>query len=502
MTNPIFCSDWCPRQNINLESIQQIDGFDRVETGVQNLISGLVAGQNDVRALSGLIREQTSTLNGLIHRHFMSQTDENSVADYQHRFLESLHFPEIKARQQSVAEAYVSTFEWIFQGDFTEWLESDSNLYWVSGKAGSGKSTLMNYICEDQRTTKALQIWSKGEKVITPTFFFWQPGSEMQKSTVGLLRSLLYQLLEEYPNAILSLNTRSGIGEFAPTSNRPINNRFRPVFAWTEKRLQALILDILRQKLVPCRVCFFIDGLDEFNGNYDIVGSLIQMIVAGTTAKVCVSSRPYRIFRDTFSHARNLKLEDLTENDIRYYATNRLSTQVEATKWVPYDPTYLRDIVDEVVKKAGGVFLWVRLAIDDQIEGILNQDDVVQLREKLALLPSEMEELYMHMIEKIDKAYRKETVQLFNLILEARTSNGSGMTEVTQPSLLKLAMAKYKELDDLIQLSPSIRGVLIRDHCDVIAHRIVTICGGLLEIQRPSPTSSSKSSCPLASKKA
>ena len=83
-----------------------------------------------------------------------------------------------------------------------EWLETGKGIYWINGKAGSGKSTLMNYICAEPRTQDALEIWAQPYRLVVPTFFFWSAGSELQKTTVGLLRSLLYQILVHYPQLI------------------------------------------------------------------------------------------------------------------------------------------------------------------------------------------------------------------------------------------------------------------------------------------------------------
>jgi ABC-type thiamine transport system ATPase subunit len=49
-------------------------------------------------------------------------------------------------REERILEAHEKTFRWIFKDSpFKHWLESKtgSNLFWISGKAGSGKSTLM-----------------------------------------------------------------------------------------------------------------------------------------------------------------------------------------------------------------------------------------------------------------------------------------------------------------------------------------------------------------------
>lgn len=64
--------------------------------------------------------------------------------------LGQLYFDEIDTRQKAIAPRYNSTLSWLFgtntepsPTDFNEWLASDEDLYWIAGKPGSGKSTLM-----------------------------------------------------------------------------------------------------------------------------------------------------------------------------------------------------------------------------------------------------------------------------------------------------------------------------------------------------------------------
>lgn len=68
-------------------------------------------------------------------------------------FLGSLRKYETTRRYDQVSNAHGSTFGWVFEREgvgLVEWLEDDSGLFWICGKPGSGKSTVMKYICENQ----------------------------------------------------------------------------------------------------------------------------------------------------------------------------------------------------------------------------------------------------------------------------------------------------------------------------------------------------------------
>ncbi|CAO2652866.1 Nn.00g022770.m01.CDS01 [Neocucurbitaria sp. VM-36] len=67
--------------------------------------------------------------------------------------LEQLWFEEINYRYENIRDAHHHTLSWLFgageqhsPATFDEWLSSDDGLYWISGKPGSGKSTLMKFL--------------------------------------------------------------------------------------------------------------------------------------------------------------------------------------------------------------------------------------------------------------------------------------------------------------------------------------------------------------------
>ena len=139
----------------------------------------------------------------------------------------SLFYPNIFSRQEQVANEFdgiENSYEWIFDersevesevdnkskvsrkqppwDNFSEWLRTGNAVYWINGKAGSGKSTLMNYICGHEKKTRSLKEWSSDRLLLTPTFFFWNAGVLQQKTIDGLLRSLIFQMLTECPELI------------------------------------------------------------------------------------------------------------------------------------------------------------------------------------------------------------------------------------------------------------------------------------------------------------
>ena len=160
-----------------------------------------------------------------------------------------------------------------------------------------------------------------------------------------------------------------------------------------------------------------------------------------------------------------LKLQDLTEPDIRKYVSDRL----EGKAFWTYN---FSSSIDIIVKKALGVFLWVRLAVKDQLEGIENDDGVEQLHERLLILPTEIEDLYCQILNGFSKIYWKEVAQSIRLILN----------EQCEWSLFTFALAEHKNIDDVLLSSSNIAVSDIRQHCRSTGERVATTCKGFLEV--------------------
>ena len=210
-----------------------------------------------------------------------------------------------------------------------------------------------------------------------------------------------------------------------------------------------------------CRICVFVDGLDEFSGDQDMLIKLIGRVQTADV-KVCLSSRPYRSYSEAFGPCPKLQLQDLTGSDIRIYVSNKLDPLVKTNHRKD-----VYDIFDTVVYKARGVFLWVELVVKDLIKGLKEDDTLEQLQERLELMPSDIEDLYAHMLSKIDKVYRTQAAKLLQMAL----SNLTG-------SLFTLALAFFGRFDRVsdVYLSDII------SCCKEARNKIPTICAGLLEV--------------------
>ena len=283
----------------------------------------------------------------------------------------------------------------------------------------------------------------------------------MQKTSVGLLRSLLYQIFREHPE-VTQFPTRS-----------------EPLLHWTEKRLAKILQDIASDLSSSYRMCLFIDGLDEIDGDYEALIRIVEKLTQNVNIKVVLSSRPYSIFESAFGSATMLRLHDLTRADIEKFVTDKLFAcpriQSMAAQSSDFYRTAISKIIDYIVKKSDGVFLWVELTVKDQIRGINEEDSLEQLQERLRILPTKLEDLYTHKLNKIQHVHRKEAAWYLRLAL------------LDGPrSLLDFTLAAYGRLDHDLISSVEFPLSIVVNTCQQYRKRINTTCVGFLEIHQMS----------------
>lgn len=301
------------------------------------------------------------------------------------RVLDRLWFRKIDDRRESITTAHRRTLEWSLQpnaegakwDNLSDWLRESSGIYWVVGKAGSGKSTLMKYLNIENRTRMLLKEWTKGEQLQLCDYFFFNLGTTEQKSQEGLSRTLLYQILSVH---------RDMIPEVLPgmwkevhdneTSN--VEDIGLPSMAETRQAFQALSSNAEKMGWF----CFLIDGLDEFVGDYREGIALIRKLASNRRFKVIVSSRPIPACVDAFSTVSTLSLQDFNQADIGLHVRDTLGSQEYMKKLLKRHPGEAQEILDDIINRSSGVFLWVVLACRSIINGFAAFDRIAELRRR------------------------------------------------------------------------------------------------------------------------
>ncbi|KAI9669876.1 MAG: hypothetical protein M1831_006911 [Alyxoria varia] len=418
-------ADFTQRQillQIDLKALEQSHAFKRFDRDFRASIEELQIAREDIKQHTTKIVER-------------SQTSLNKRSLIQN-LIDSLSFDDIYLRQSQIKDASKGTFAWLFSAEnaerrrwsnFIQWLERGDDIYWVNGKVGSGKSTLMKYVADNPTTRKMLCRWTGDKKLVIPKFFFWRNGSGEQKSIAGLLRSTIVQIIECCPD-------QAGIlFEYLSGSDAPYNTNglgFKFPGYWDFKKLSDALLHLLRNITQHCKVFFLLDGLDEFEDNAQDQESLIDLVQELSqieNVKLLVSSRPEPCLIAAFEDSPKLKLQDLNENDIHIYITERLKKSPRMKRKLEENEGGLEhyraeELIRNVRNKADGVFMWAALAVRDLLNGLSRMDELKQLEERLDRMNSNLERLFGQMVDAIEEIHLPQAAKLLNYTLNKHCS--------------------------------------------------------------------------------
>ena len=273
-----------------------------------------------------------------------------------------LNFLTRENRHDNINPKHTKTFEWIYRNppnqavrweSFVDWLNIPGGTYWISGRAGSGKSTLMKFLRgneeEKQRKAKAEASPEPGgqkSSTLILSFYFWNSGAYLAKSQKGLFKSLLLQALEQDPSLGPTL--------FPDQYNRYLNWGAFPTFDQLNNAFDKLTKQNLR------KILFIIDGLDEFEpGPIDLIqlATIFTDAAKSSNVKAILSSRPLLELEEPLGSAQ-LQLHDLTHDDITAYVDEELKKNPRMVELFESSQGDAISLVKEIVNSANGVFLW------------------------------------------------------------------------------------------------------------------------------------------------
>ena len=403
-------------------------------------------------------------------------------------FFESFENSKRRHRVDQVGKPHEGTFNWLFAPEvgFQRWLSGPQQagtpvFFWIQGKPGSGKSTLMKYALAEKKTLEFLALADPGNWHLVP-FFFHDRGSSIQKSVTGLLQELLYRLVEEdekllafIPSRLIDrllkrnktatqvsmLSQRYG-EEKGPDHVYQVSSSAE---TWSADDLQEALTAITGQDKSPLNVLFFIDALDEHEGNH---GDLIRVIrnsfipkgASVVNVKFCLASRPDPAFTNAFGLCPGLLVHEYTRDDVQWYARQQIASSILLRDIDP-DMSELHKLTGEITQRANGVFIWVRIVIKELIDRFIDGSTISQLRDILSAVPEELKDLYQRSLSRVKPEYALESYVMTQIVLCAANPQ-------TLKSLLEATDIALKR-----KVEPMSR--------DTMERRLRSRCGGLLE---------------------
>jgi hypothetical protein len=222
-------------------------------------------------------------------------------------------------------------------------------------------------------------------------FFFDRKGSPKQKTSNGLYRSLLYQLMEADPAVCAIMLSRY----FEKLRNlEPVDGALPHRLQWSTTELKSIPEDAFKAESTQPTI-IIIDSIDECDEKEEskAVVKFCRDILRHAreyrvTLNICLSSRSNFAFGEG---GHTITLDQLNSEDISTYLHDRIEGHgVSAHR--------LASLVGEIVTKSAGIFLWARLAMDILLDDRDAGRNVKYSQKRLKELPDELEKIYTTML--------------------------------------------------------------------------------------------------------
>ncbi|KAI0162080.1 hypothetical protein GGR57DRAFT_498426 [Xylariaceae sp. FL1272] len=305
---------------------------------------------------------------------------------------------EMYDRQKNIHRALLDTCDWLFRSpEYVSWtcrsdVQRNRGLLWIKGKPGAGKSTLM------KRALNQAQARYAGSATSTAAFFFNARGTQaLEKSSLGLYRALLHQILQQ---DLLALSHLSLAFKKKQT--------FQSSITWHEEELQEYLVKVFATSSSRPAV-LFIDAMDECCDEEvrDLVKFFSdlsrQAVKAGARLDVCFSSR----------HYPHISIEDCSEVVVEHHNRQDILLYVSSEAM---DNKAIQELKEDILVKSDGVFLWVALVV-----AILKKSghgkSLKWLRQKLSAIPAELETLFKQLFTNVEEDDILRIVHLMQMML-------------------------------------------------------------------------------------
>lgn len=349
------------------------------------------------------------------------------------------------------------TIDWIWSAstNFPEWLSHGQDIFWLSGKAASGKSVLVSNLTRHDQTYECLRKHSADRIWIIAQFYFdFRAGEGLANNLCGLLRSLLVQLIERIDPENLPDKSYLSINEILLDPNR----------------LRHLIINLLSKS--DFNLCIFIDGLDEYEGDmlellsylkglHQTVSTRYQSEARLRVFKLCLACRADPVISMSLSACPRLRLQDHNLDGINKYISLTLQQGLSQAS----DASSLLSLTGRLAQRAEGVFLWASFAIRDLMEGYAYGDSLQELSMRLEKIPNDLQNIYARIFHKLKPEQMGEVSLIFALVCHSMRPLSLEELSIA----LEVAMGKHLGSMEVFNAANFER-------------RIVARSGGLLEV--------------------
>jgi NACHT domain len=282
------------------------------------------------------------------------------------------------------------SFRWILENpEFQQWLcDEQSQLFWIKGDAGKGKTMLMIGIIDELSRRVARTAQPASAEVLS--YFLCQGTDTCLNNATAILRGMIYVLIDQQPFLVSHLRKKYD------HAGRKLFEEINAFYSLSE---------ILRQMIQDPRlttIYLVIDAVDECEVGLPELLGLITLTgsVQSSRVKWIVSSRKRDDIEQNLgcddSHTR-LSLElngEHVSRAVDLYIDYKISKLVT----LQHDKALQEQVRDRMRQKSNGTFLWVALVFEE-LRGALRKN----LFQVLDKMPKGLTPLYNRMIAQVQQ---------------------------------------------------------------------------------------------------
>lgn len=339
------------------------------------------------------------------------------VSNMNAEYLKSLSFPDMNDRFYEITKPSWDTCAWLLgHKSYCTWLDKGPDLLCIKGKPGSGKSTIIKFAVEKRAS----------QTPVLASFFFHARGTNLQKTCLGLYRSLLHQLLLQVSSI------RSDFRQLYQTKIQAHKSS-----NWHVNELQDLLTDFITRvgKILP--IFIYVDALDECGpeekrdlSDYLQTLTNLKVSTADMPIKICFSCRHYP--RINLQNHLEICVEQENEDDIAKHV--EMILQEKYLKFAEHsDIMIIKKIGLDISKRSSNVFQWVSLILKIIDNMNLKGEPWKVIQKKIREVPKGLTDLYTHIISSLNEEDRHQTSILLRWIHFAKRP--------LSPNELRIAMA-------------------------------------------------------------
>jgi hypothetical protein len=298
------------------------------------------------------------------------------------------------------------TCEWIKTNElYSSWLHSHSQLLWLSGGPGKGKTMLSIFLAEELERT------AKHSRDTMFLQYFCDNKDERRNTAVAIIRGLIFQLLQLRPKLFNHILPSFKIQKESLFTNSSFETLWR-------------IFETMLRDLVSSAVYCILDGLDECDeASLEV---LLKKFRALFTTKfgespachlnLIVVSRDHPDFiPEILSNFSRIRLDPDADKEVNNDVHRFIEVKINDLSIHREYPEPLRVRVEKVFQdRAQGAFLWVGIVAQE-----LRRYKATEVEKALDLFPAGLEELYARMLLQIDLNRRETAARILLWVVMA-----------------------------------------------------------------------------------